>query len=109
LPGQDQRHAVRRGPATRFLPALAGLHDVGQVAGHRLDAGERGGRRMTDTAVRIDSELQYRIEQFYYHEAELLDEWKYNTWLDLFAADLHYWMPVRHNRLRRQRAQDETA
>jgi biphenyl 2,3-dioxygenase beta subunit len=68
---------------------------------------------MTDTAERADLEigplLQYRVEQFYYHEAELLDEWKYNTWLQLFAADLHYWMPVRHNRLRRQRAEDETA
>jgi len=67
---------------------------------------------MTETAelpLTIGYELQYRVEQFYYSEAELLDEWKYQTWLELFAHDLHYRLPVRHNRLRRQRSVDETA
>jgi len=67
---------------------------------------------MTETAVRppaIGYELQYRVEQFYYLEAQLLDEWKYQSWLEMFARDLHYRLPVRHNRLRRQRFEDETA
>ncbi|SNQ45861.1 Biphenyl dioxygenase subunit beta [Frankia canadensis] len=54
-------------------------------------------------------ELQFRIEQFYYYEAELLDEWKYHAWYDLFSTDSHYRLPVRRNRLRRQRFADEAA
>jgi biphenyl 2,3-dioxygenase subunit beta len=51
-------------------------------------------------------ELQHEIEQFYYGEAELLDEWRYREWLDLFSEDTNYWLPTRKNRLRRQRAGD---
>ncbi|MEO3785754.1 3-phenylpropionate/cinnamic acid dioxygenase subunit beta [Actinocorallia sp. B10E7] len=51
-----------------------------------------------------DHELHFQVEQFYYHEAELLDEGRYADWLDLLDDDLDYWMPTRTNRLRRQQA-----
>ncbi|MCU1645757.1 MAG: 3-phenylpropionate dioxygenase beta subunit [Nocardia sp.] len=51
--------------------------------------------------------LQHRVEQFLYGEAQLLDHWHWGSWLELFAEDILYWMPVRKNRLRRQRDQDE--
>ncbi|MFE9328461.1 aromatic-ring-hydroxylating dioxygenase subunit beta [Nocardia sp. NPDC052278] len=51
--------------------------------------------------------LQHQVEQFLYREARLLDRWQWSTWLELFAEDVLYWMPVRKNRLRRQRDQDE--
>ena len=41
--------------------------------------------------------LKEDIENFLYHEAELLDERRYVEWLDLLADDLHYWMPIRRN------------
>jgi 3-phenylpropionate/cinnamic acid dioxygenase small subunit len=41
--------------------------------------------------------LQHEIEQFLFHEAELLDERKYDKWIDLVAEDIHYWMPMRRN------------
>jgi len=47
-------------------------------------------------------ELQHEIEQFLYHEAQLLADREYQDWLDLFADDIHYWMPTRYNRLRRE-------
>ena len=31
---------------------------------------------------------------FIYHEARLLDELRFNEWLDLFTDDGHYWMPA---------------
>lgn len=37
------------------------------------------------------------IEEFFYHEAELLDEWRLNEWLDLLTDDVRYWMPIRRN------------
>jgi 3-phenylpropionate/cinnamic acid dioxygenase small subunit len=50
----------------------------------------------------VDVELQHEIEQFLYHEAALLADREYQDWLDLFADDIHYWMPTRYNRLRRE-------
>jgi 3-phenylpropionate/cinnamic acid dioxygenase small subunit len=37
------------------------------------------------------------VEEFLYHEAELLDERRYEEWLELFTEDTHYWMPMRRN------------
>ena len=37
------------------------------------------------------------VEEFLYREAELLDERRYEEWLDLFTDDVHYWMPMRRN------------
>ncbi len=54
-------------------------------------------------------ELQFEIEQFYYHEAQLLDDHRYGEWLDLFAGDARYWMPTRANRLLREDDQEATA
>lgn len=39
--------------------------------------------------------LQYRVEQFLYHEADLLDRRLYREWFALVAQDVHYWMPIR--------------
>lgn len=35
------------------------------------------------------------VSQLLYHEAHLLDSGRYQEWLDLLAADLRYWAPVR--------------
>jgi 3-phenylpropionate/cinnamic acid dioxygenase small subunit len=41
--------------------------------------------------------LKQEVEDFLYHEAELLDERRYEEWLDLFTDDVQYWMPMRRN------------
>jgi len=41
--------------------------------------------------------LKEELEQFLYREAELLDERRYEEWLDLFTEDVHYFMPMRRN------------
>src|SRR5437763_8948302 len=41
--------------------------------------------------------LLHEIQEFLYTEAELLDERRFDEWLDLFAEDVHYWMPIRRN------------
>lgn len=63
----------------------------------------------TDHAVSLpgalaDMHTHFEVEQFYYREAELLDDGRFTDWLDLLADDLDYWMPTRTNRLRRQQA-----
>ena len=63
----------------------------------------------TSALALVAPELQQKIEQFYYYEAELLDEWKFRDWYTLFTEDTHYRLPIRRNRLRRQRFADEAA
>ena len=41
--------------------------------------------------------LKQEIEAFLYHEAELLDERRFEEWLELLADDVRYWMPMRRN------------
>jgi len=41
--------------------------------------------------------VKEEIEDLLYREAELLDERRYEEWLDLFTDDCHYFMPMRKN------------
>lgn len=41
--------------------------------------------------------LEREIERFLYREADLLDERRYDDWLDLIAEDIQYHMPIRRN------------
>ena len=41
--------------------------------------------------------LEREIEQFLFKEVQLIDDRKFNEWLDLIAEDIHYHMPVRRN------------
>ena len=41
--------------------------------------------------------LQREIEEFVAMEAELLDERRYNEWIELMADDIHYYLPIRRN------------
>ena len=49
----------------------------------------------------MDSQLRHLVEDFYYLEAELLDERKLREWFQLLTEDIRYWMPVRYNTLER--------
>lgn len=41
--------------------------------------------------------LKTDVEDFYYTEADLIDDRRFKDWLDLFAEDLVYFMPIRRN------------
>jgi 3-phenylpropionate/cinnamic acid dioxygenase small subunit len=56
----------------------------------------------------IDSPVRAEIEQFLYFEARLLDDRRYSEWLSLCADDIFYWMPMRRNRLTRDRDRELT-
>jgi 3-phenylpropionate/cinnamic acid dioxygenase small subunit len=51
--------------------------------------------------------LKADVEDFYYHEADLLDERRFREWLDLLAEDITYFMPIRRNVKFGQHAQRE--
>lgn len=41
--------------------------------------------------------LRAEVEEFLYDEAELLDEQRFDEWLDLLADDIVYFVPMRRN------------
>lgn len=49
----------------------------------------------TLTPIRVNSERYADAVEFLYREADLLDNYKFEEWLDLLHEDLDYRMPVR--------------
>ena len=41
--------------------------------------------------------LKQDVEAFLFHEANLLDDRRYEEWLDLLTDDVRYWVPMRRN------------
>jgi len=57
-----------------------------------------------NAAATTDAMLRtYAVEQFLYAEAALLDERRFDEWLERCAPDIRYWMPAQTNRDRRER------
>lgn len=56
------------------------------------------GRPLPARGALVDSthtaSMQQRVEQFLFHQSELLDEKQWGAYIDLFAEDGVYWMPV---------------
>ena len=47
----------------------------------------------------VNHDLWHDVQQFLFHEAWLLDEHKFDEWLELFTDDTFYWMPGRINQM----------
>ena len=41
--------------------------------------------------------LKQDVENFLFHEANVLDERQYDEWLEMLADDVRYWVPMRRN------------
>lgn len=48
----------------------------------------------------VDTTRLHRITAFLLREARLLDDGRWDDWLGLMTADIHYWMPAVENRKR---------
>lgn len=47
--------------------------------------------------LRVPIDIQIEIEQFLIHEASLLEDNRFDAWLELLADDIRYVMPIREN------------
>jgi 3-phenylpropionate/cinnamic acid dioxygenase small subunit len=54
----------------------------------------------------VTPELQQEIEQFLYYESRVLDEHRFEEWYALLTDDIHYFMPTRYNRLKREASKE---
>lgn len=77
---------------------MASDADIAERSGPEKSA-QPGGE---NASMAAGPELHHEIEQFLYYEARLLDDRRFEEWYGLLAADLHYVMPTRYNRLRRE-------
>ena len=59
--------------------------------------------RGNDADVMAQIRTQHDMSQWLYREARALDEERFRDWLAMLAPDIHYWMPLRENRFRRDR------
>jgi 3-phenylpropionate/cinnamic acid dioxygenase small subunit len=50
--------------------------------------------RLRSSELMDPGTLRPTIEAFLYHEARLLDEQRFDEWLDLFTDDVRYWLPA---------------
>ena len=68
---------------------------------------------MTETGLSKERlsyiDLMREIQDFFFEEADLLDEREYDRWLDLLTEDIVYWMPMRKNVSYADRHKDITA
>ena len=77
--------------------------EMGSDLGRTRRAGQGGIRTLGLTAGAVSPGalerliLKDEVEQFLYHEAALLDERRYEEWIELMAEDIHYFMPIRRN------------
>ncbi|MDT9409588.1 aromatic-ring-hydroxylating dioxygenase subunit beta [Corynebacterium rouxii] len=51
----------------------------------------------------VIGELAQRVTRFLYDEAELVDNMRWDEWVDCLHDDIYYWAPVRENRVARER------
>lgn len=52
-----------------------------------------------DRSATVSDAVEREVERFLYREARLLDQRRFHEWVDLFADDARYWMPVRADKL----------
>lgn len=52
---------------------------------------------LTNFDHKISLELRAEIEDFFYQEADFIDERKFKDWLDMLHDDIKYFMPMRRN------------
>jgi 3-phenylpropionate/cinnamic acid dioxygenase small subunit len=52
------------------------------------------GKPLPARSAAPEASLQQRVEEFLFHQSELLDEKQWAAYIDLFAVDGVYWMPV---------------
>jgi biphenyl 2,3-dioxygenase beta subunit len=58
--------------------------------------------------IPVNPALQHEVEQFYYWEAKLLNDRRFEEWFALLANDIHYYMPLRTTRIMRDAAREYT-
>ncbi|WCT75130.1 3-phenylpropionate/cinnamic acid dioxygenase subunit beta [Sphingomonas naphthae] len=67
---------------------------------------------LTETTGRMSAVdellLTREIEEFLYREADMIDSRHFEEWLDYFAEDIRYWVPIRKNLQFKHRFDDAT-
>ncbi len=56
----------------------------------------------------VPLDLHYVIQSFLFKEARMLDEEQFRPWQATLTDDIHYWLPIRENRFRKDRRPEPT-
>jgi 3-phenylpropionate/cinnamic acid dioxygenase small subunit len=95
--GPDFEHLLAQDVVIAGNASVAGGAQA-VVPDHSPRAPQLGALRAIETIPRPSLspglDLQREVEQFLYRQAELLDGKHWQSWIDLFADDGVYWMPI---------------
>ncbi len=87
-----------------FATDVVGVIETEGVTPFASEEGGASDNRYAQPVAIADAELtmerlllEREIERFLHREAELLDDRRFNDWIELVAEDIHYHMPVRRN------------
>ena len=87
-----------------FATDVVGVIETAGVTPFAAEEGDAADNRFAQPVAIADAELtmerlllEREIERFLHREAELLDDRRFNDWIELVAEDIHYHMPVRRN------------
>src|SRR6185503_15362755 len=91
---------LRRDDSARLVWRVAALDD--QAARQRRSAAMSAATAagVAPAACAPGTPLYGAVVEFLYREADLLDTYRFGEWLELFAEDVRYDMPVRTNQFR---------
>jgi 3-phenylpropionate/cinnamic acid dioxygenase small subunit len=56
----------------------------------------------------VSQDIQFEVQSFLFREARALDEERFRDWQAMLTEDIHYWLPIRENRFRKDRRPDPT-
>ena len=99
--GPDFEHLLAQDVVIEAVPGAEGAARTGAQAiepGHSpvapLSRGAGAARALPKPGLMVDAALQREVEQLLFLQAELLDGKHWQAFIDLFADDGVYWMPV---------------
>jgi biphenyl 2,3-dioxygenase subunit beta len=85
---------------------------MASASGRHDPAGEDLTPMSSETAIERDARdallVRLEVEEFLFREAALLDDRRFEEWVNLFTDDAHYFMPIRRTRSRRELAKEFT-
>lgn len=76
------------------IEAVESMTGADSIAPDHYGRGARPSTQYVPDVANVSAGLQREVETFLYRQAALLDARRWQDWIDLFADDGVYWMPV---------------
>jgi 3-phenylpropionate/cinnamic acid dioxygenase small subunit len=91
MSGNQVKQALGTGVVIEAVESMTGAESI---APDHMGRGSRPSTQYVPDVAAVPAELQREVETFLFRQAALLDGKRWQEWIELFADDGVYWMPV---------------